>query len=212
MLREFKGCIKYALLQIQIRGENPNTPIAESVSPPEPLKYMKCIVSLCSGYFESIEKHFLQYTLCKSNVGMYSTIGWGGGVLKGSNMLISPAHAFCLDYAQQAQVVDPSIGPSHPLWKWYMKWNENQIYLIHQNSSLTRTSGRPFNWSHRASIRKWFQGSSSLLLLHKPNSHISLSPPSRPALNIVKISVWKISIFCWGNVGLRADIMQMVPT
>ena len=75
MLREFKGCIKYALLQIQIRGENPNTPIAESVSPPEPLKYMKCIVSLCSGYFESIEKHFLQYTLCKSNVGMYLTIG-----------------------------------------------------------------------------------------------------------------------------------------
>ena len=115
MLREFKGCIKYALLQIQIRGENPNTPIAESVSPPEPLKYMKCIVSLCSGYFESIEKHFLQYTLCKSNVGMYSTIGWErGGVLKGSNMLISPAHAFCLDYAQQAQVVDPSIGRTHP--------------------------------------------------------------------------------------------------
>ena len=68
MLREFKGCIKYALLQIQIRGENPNTRIAEFVSPPEPLKYMKCIVSLCSGYFESIEKHFLQYTLCKSNV------------------------------------------------------------------------------------------------------------------------------------------------
>ena len=29
----FKGCIKYALLQIQIRGENPNTQIAESVSP-----------------------------------------------------------------------------------------------------------------------------------------------------------------------------------
>ena len=79
ILREFQGCIKYALLQIQIRGENPNTPIAESVSPPEPLKYMKCIVSLCSGYFESIEKHFLQYTLCKSNVGMYSTIGEGGG-------------------------------------------------------------------------------------------------------------------------------------
>ena len=83
MLREFKGCIKYALLQIQIRGENPNTRIAEFVSPPEPLKYMKCIVSLCSGYFESIEKHFLQYTLCKSNVGMYSTIGEGGGGLEG---------------------------------------------------------------------------------------------------------------------------------
>ena len=33
ILCEFKGCIKYALLQIQIRGENPNTQIAESVSP-----------------------------------------------------------------------------------------------------------------------------------------------------------------------------------
>ena len=152
MLREFKGCIKYALLQIQIRGENPNTRIAEFVSPPEPLKYMKCIVSLCSGYFESIEKHFLQYALCKSKVGMYSTIGWGGGeVLKGSNMLISPAHAFCLDYAQQAQVVDPSIGGrSHQVWR-----------------------------------RKWFQGSSPSLLLLKPNSYISLSPPIQPALNIV---------------------------
>ena len=77
--------------------------------------------------------------------------GGGGGVLKGSNMLISPAHAFCLDYAQQAQVVDPSIGLSHPVWR-----------------------------------RKWFQGSSPPLPHHKPNSHISLSPLSRPAdLNIV---------------------------
>ena len=142
-----------------------------------PLKYLKCIVSLCSGYFESIEKPFLQYALCKSEVGMYCG-GRGGGVLKGSNMLISPAHAFCLDYAQQAQVVDPSIGPSHPV-----------------------------------SRRKWFQGSSSPLLLHKPNSHISLSPSTRPASPEYCVNFGrKISIFYWGNVGLRVYIMQMVPT
>ena len=106
---------------------------------------MHCFSLLRLLLNESIEKPFPQYTLCKSNVGMYSTIGEGGGrgVLKGSNMLISPAHAFCLDYAQQAQVVDPSIGRTHPVWR-----------------------------------RKWFQGPSSPLLLHKPNSHIFLRPPS----------------------------------
>ena len=64
ILCEFKGCIKYALLQIQIRGENPNTQIAESVSPPAPPAYIWKALFRSGALFSDI-LHFipLHYTL-----------------------------------------------------------------------------------------------------------------------------------------------------
>ena len=68
ILCEFKGCIKYALLQIQIRGENPNTQIAESVSPSYQHIYeMHCftlVVVFCIS-FHCITLHLITfYHMC----------------------------------------------------------------------------------------------------------------------------------------------------
>ena len=115
ILCEFKGCIKYALLQIQIRGENPNTQIAESVLPPHQHIYEKhCFaLELCSlsWYFAFYFITYYRALHCVSTALQFIEMCVWGGV-EGSNMLISPAHAFCLDYAQQPQV-DPSIARFH---------------------------------------------------------------------------------------------------
>ena len=78
--------------------------------------YMKCIVSLWSWYFvfHSIASHctWLRSTICALQFIVIEMWGGRGGGMEGSNMLITAAHAFCLDYAQRPQV-DPSIGWFH---------------------------------------------------------------------------------------------------
>ena len=71
ILCEFKGCIKYALLQIQIRGENPNTQIAESVSPPHQHIYeMHCFAPPRRDILHFIPFHIARYFISFHHVSV----------------------------------------------------------------------------------------------------------------------------------------------